>query len=148
MRYFGHFLILLILFVSICGCTQTISAPATPVPTPLHPVITITETPIPTLSPGQTQTNISALKQIDISAWENPNNVTVQYNGGPNSADLVNLKIQIIHSNGFVSNRNTGYPVIGAQYIFMYQGVVNAQIVKVTGVFRDGTEQPIFVVYL
>ena len=103
--------------------------------------------PAVTLPPAAT-TAPSAQKQINVTATKTPTEVIVQYNGGPDAADLLALNIRINNQNSQNVQRTITYPQIGAQYIFTYRGNADASVVNVVGQFRDGTEQTVLMAYV
>lgn len=121
--------------VLISGCSQQ-SPPAV--------------TPVPTLSPERTAvvpvsaatiTGPVAPKQIDISAFQSGSDVIVKYTGGADAADLTALVISVQSFTMQNRNEREENPVIGQQYVFPQMGTASPDVVTVTGIFRDGTEQ-------
>jgi hypothetical protein len=127
--------------ILICGCLQPAATPA--------PVASATLTPAPaeTLPPAAT-TAPAAQKQINVTATKTQTEVIVQYNGGPDAADLLSLNIRINNMNGQNVQRPIANPQIGAQYVFTYRGNADATVVNIVGQFRDGTEQTVLMAYV
>jgi hypothetical protein len=90
----------------------------------------------------------SVQKQINVSATKTPTEVIVQYNGGPDAADLLALNIRINNQNSPNVQRLITNPTIGNNYVFTYLGSADARVVNVVGKFRDGTEQTVLMAYL
>jgi hypothetical protein len=122
-----------------CGCLQTAPAPA--------PVPTVTSTVDVIIIP-ETTTLVTMEKQINITATETKTEVIVQYNGGPDAADLVTLKIRVNNQDDTTILRTITNPVVGAEYIFTYHGNANANVVNIVGVFTGGFEQTVLMAYL
>ena len=132
------FLIFVILgvVVLVAGCNQQAPPAATPVPT-LPPVETAEETPAPTVS-------VPVEKSIDFNVKEDGSDLIVRYLGGPDSADLIALKISIENYSLLSRSEREDNPVINQEYVFPQMATANPDLVTIVGVFRDGTEQILF----
>jgi hypothetical protein len=131
-----------LLAVLICGCAQPLS------PSPATAATPAATLDIPVTMPPAATTTVQVQKQINLTATKKPTEVIVQYNGGPDAADLAALNIRINNQNSQNVQRTITDPAIGAQYVFTYQGAADASVVNVVGVFRDGTEQTVLMAYL
>jgi hypothetical protein len=134
MRYSYLFVIFLVIFIAVSGCTQIPPVPVTPTATPVTPL-----TPMPTLTPSS--------KQIDLTAWQTTSSVFLQYNGGRDAANLVALRVQIDNQDGSIIKRTLTDIAGGRVYEFPYQSTANARSINVIGGFRDGTEQTLMINY-
>jgi hypothetical protein len=132
---------ILFLTILICGCLQPAATPAPVAPATFSPVADVTLPPAATTAP-------SAQKQINVTATQTRTAVIVQYNGGPDAADLHALNIRINNQNSQNVQRHITNPEIGAQYVFTYRGNADASVVNVVGQFRDGTEQTVIMAYV
>jgi hypothetical protein len=131
-----------ILLIAItCGCLQPSPAPAPAAPSTPASVSVVTLPPAATTVP-------SAQKQINVTATKTQTEVIVQYNGGPDAADLLALNIRINNQNSQNVQRTITNPDIGAQYVFTYRGNADATVVNIVGQFRDGTEQTVLMAYV
>jgi hypothetical protein len=131
-----------ILLVALtCGCLQPAVTPVPVTQTVTTPVAVESLPPAATIAP-------SAQKQINVTATQTQTEVIVQYNGGPDAADLLALNIRINNQNGQNVQRIITNPQIGAQYVFTYRGNADATVVNIVGQFRDGTEQTVLMAYV
>jgi hypothetical protein len=131
----------ILLVALICGCLQPAPAPSPVATPPATPGSLVTLPPAATTAP-------SAQKQINVTATKTQTEVIVQYNGGPDAADLLALNIRINNQNGQNVQRLITNPQISAQYVFTYRGNADATIVNIVGQFRDGTEQTVLMAYV
>jgi hypothetical protein len=133
------FFILLVVIFS--GCLQPAPAEVTVLTTVPTPAVAETMPPAVTTQPAEP-------KQINVTATKTPMEVIVQYNGGPDAADLTALNIRINNQNGQNVQRLITGPVVGARYVFTYQGAADANVVNVVGIFRDGSQQTVLMAYV
>jgi hypothetical protein len=139
MRRILYVCILLVVAVLVSGCSQQSQPAVTPAPTPAQtpgPVLT-------TLVPAFTATTLSpaSQKHVDISALQSGSDIIVRYAGGVDAMDLTSLVINIQSYNGQALNEREENPVVGQQYVFPQMGTPDLDVVTVTGIFRDGSEQ-------
>lgn len=133
MRYSPLLAILLLLFVSSCGCLQ----PSSPAAQPATPLTTVV--PGAPTDPGP--------KQISMSVWTTDSSVVVRYDGGRDAAALSMFRVQIDNRDGKIIKTPIYSPEIGKEYPFRYVGIANPNTINIIGVFNDGTEQTVLIKY-
>jgi hypothetical protein len=81
--------------------------------------------------------------QVNVTAWKTETEIDVQYNGGPNAANLTSLQVHIYNVNGEIYNQNITAPVIGNIYHFPTHASLFVSSVNVIGTFDDGSQQTV-----
>jgi hypothetical protein len=135
-RVFCLCLFIILLLVITSGCLQP--APKTTPATTTEPP---TVTPLPVVTPADMPKNLT----FDVSKTEKTVNVT--YLGGPDSADLVALKIRIDNQDLDDFDRIVPTPVAGEQYIFTYMGLATPVTANIIGTWKDGYQQTVLMYY-
>ena len=67
--------------------------------------------------------------------------IVVRYRGSAEAADLMALVIRVDSFSGQSDTEREENPVIGQQYLFPAMGTPDPDVVTVTGIFRDGTQE-------
>ena len=133
MRYIVPAICFLLIASSFAGCTQ----PSTPAGTPaLTPVPATTS-----VAASQATATPAAPRQIDVTATQSGSDIIVKYRGGAGAGDLAALSIWIGTRGSYTTTEREDNPVIGQEFIFAHKGTADPDPVKVTGIFRDGSEQ-------
>jgi len=145
MKRFACVLALLLAAILAAGCSHAPPPAATPAPA-------IPPTTSPAVPPGGQVTGAAAApavtatvtaprRQIDVTAVQDGSDVVVRYRGGADAAGLLALVIKVDSFNGQSVTEREDSPVTGQLYTFPAMGTPDPDIVTVTGIFRDGTEE-------
>ena len=125
----------LALVILVAGCSQQAPPPATPVPT--QPTAEVTTEPA-------TVATTPVEKQISLSVTADGSDIIVKYLGGSDSADLAALKISIENYSLLSRSEREDNPVLNQEYVFPQMATASPDLVTVIGIFKDGTEQTLF----
>jgi hypothetical protein len=124
-----------ILLVIISGCSQ-------PAKTPGEVTLNPTPAPLP-LSVSTTDEH----KQLNFTVSSSAKAVNVTYNGGPDAADLLALKIRINNQDTTTIERTLLNPAPGESYVFTYIGLANPVTVNIIGTFKGAYQQTVLMYY-
>jgi hypothetical protein len=140
--------LLLVLAVAGCGCTQTHQQPTVPATTVPVSTVPVTTTALPaTQSMTTSPVTISGTPvqmQVNVTAWKTDTEIDVQYNGGLDAANLTSLQVHIYNvNNGEIYNLNITAPVTGNIYRFPTHASLFVNSVNVIGTFDNGSQQTV-----